>query len=116
MGKRLYVGNLSFKATEEDVRELFSKSGEVESTKIITDMNTGSSKGFGFVEMTTPEDAQKAIDALNGSSFMDRTLVVSEARPQQAREKRGFGGGGRDSYGSNKDSSGRGRGTGRGWR
>jgi RNA recognition motif-containing protein len=117
MEKRIYVGNLSFKATEEDIKELFSKSGEVESVKLITDMNTGSPKGFGFVEMATPDDAKKAIEALNGSSFMDRTLVVSEARPQQAREKRGFGGGGRrDSYGANKSGSGKSKGTGRGWR
>jgi RNA recognition motif-containing protein len=116
MEKRIYVGNLSFKATEDDIKELFSQSGEVESVKLITDMNTGSPKGFGFVEMVTPEDAKKAIEALNGASFMDRTLVVSEARPQQAREKRGFGGGRGDSYGANKSGSGKGRGTGRGWR
>lgn len=116
MGKRIYVGNLSFKATEEDLKELFSKSGEVESVKIITDVNTGSSKGFGFVEMATPEDAGKAIETLNGALFMDRTLVVSEARPQQTRERRGFGGGGRDSYGAKKDGSGKSRGPGRGWR
>jgi RNA recognition motif-containing protein len=59
MSKRIYVGNLSFKATEEDLRELFSKSGEVESVKIITDVNTGNPKGFGFVEMVTAEDAKK---------------------------------------------------------
>lgn len=118
MEKRIYVGNLSFKATEDDIKELFARSGEVESVKIITDMNTGSPKGFGFVEMATPEDAQKAIEALNGSSFMERTLVVSEARPQQPREKRGFGGGGRrDSFGGNRGGgSGKGKGTGRGWR
>ncbi len=116
MEKKLYVGNLSFKATEDDVRELFSRSGEVESVKIITDMNTGSSKGFGFVEMATPEDAGKAIEALNGSSFMERTLVVSEARPQQPRERRGFGGGRGEGHGGNRGGSGKGRGTGRGWR
>jgi len=114
--KRIYVGNLSFKATEEDIKELFSKSGEVESVKIITDANTGSSKGFGFVEMANPEDAKKAIESLNGSSFMERTLVVSEARPQQTREKRGFGGGRGEGYGGNRGGSGKGRGTGRGWR
>ncbi len=109
MEKKLYVGNISYQATEEDLRELFSKSGDVESVKIITDMNTGTPRGFGFVEMATSEDAQKAIENLNGTSFMDRTLTVNEARPRQPRDKRGFGGGGRGGFGEN-------RGTGRGWR
>jgi RNA recognition motif-containing protein len=116
MSKRIYVGNLSFKSTEEDLRELFSKSGEVESVKIITDVNTGNPKGFGFVEMATPEDAKKAIEALNGTSFMDRSLAVSEARPQQARDRRGGFGGRKDSFGAGRGSSGKSRGTGRGWR
>ncbi len=109
MEKKLYVGNISYQATEEDLRELFSRSGDVESVKIITDMNTGTPRGFGFVEMATSEEAQKAIEDLNGASFMDRTLTVNVARPRQPREKRGFGGGGRGGYGNN-------RGTGRGWR
>jgi len=116
MSKRIYVGNLSFKSTEEDLRELFSKSGEVESVKIITDVNTGNPKGFGFVEMATAEDAKKAIEALNGTSFMERTLAVSEARPQQSRDRRGGFGGRKDSFGAGRGSSGKGRGTGRGWR
>ncbi len=91
-GKKIYVGNISFKASEEDLRELFSQSGQVESVKIITDKHTGNPKGFAFVEMATEEDAGKAINALNGTTFMDRTLSVAEARPQQPRE-RGFGGG-----------------------
>jgi cold-inducible RNA-binding protein len=110
MEKKLYVGNISYQATEEDLKELFSKSGNVESVKIITDMNTGTPRGFGFVEMATSEDAKKAIDSLNGAAFMDRTLTVNEAKPRQAREKRGgFGGGGRGGSGKNK-------GTGRSWR
>jgi cold-inducible RNA-binding protein len=114
MQKKLYVGNISFKATEEDLRGLFSKSGEVESVKIITDVNTGNPKGFGFVEMATSEEAQKAIEALNGTLFMERSLAVSEARPQQPREKRGFGKGG---FGDKRGGSGgKNRGTGRGWR
>jgi RNA recognition motif-containing protein len=106
MGSKVYVGNISFKATEDDIRELFSKVGEVESVKIITDAHTGQPKGFGFIEMSSEEDAKKAISTLNGQSFMERVLSVAEARPQQPREKRGFGGGG----------FGGGRGTGRGRR
>ncbi len=93
MGKKIYVGNISFKATEEDLKELFAQSGEVESVKIITDKHTGNPKGFAFVEMATEEGAGKAINALNGTNFMDRTLSVAEARPQQPRERHGFGGG-----------------------
>ena len=107
--KKLYVGNISFQATEDDIRELFSKSGAVESVKIITDQFTGKPKGFGFVEMTTEEDAGKAIEALNGTTFMERPLSVAEAKPQQPRERRGFSGGGRGGFGS-------GRGPGRGRR
>jgi len=94
MEKKIYVGNISFKASEEDIKELFSQNGEVESVKIITDKHTGNPKGFAFVEMATEEDARKAIEALNGATFMDRTLSVAEARPQQPRERRSFGGGG----------------------
>ncbi len=98
MGKKIYVGNISFKASEEDLRELFSQSGEVESVKIITDRHTGNPKGFAFIEMTTDEDASKAIEALNGTTFMDRTLSVAEARPQQPREHQGFGGRGKGGF------------------
>lgn len=90
MEKKIYVGNISFRATEDNIRELFSQIGEVESVKIITDALTGRPKGFGFVEMSSEEDAKKAISALNGKTFMERTLSVSEARPRQPREKRGF--------------------------
>ncbi len=93
MGKKIYVGNISFKATEEDIRELFAGCGEVLSVKMITDAHTGNPKGFGFVEMVREEDAQKAIAELNGTTFMDRAISVAEARPQQPRERRGFGGG-----------------------
>ena len=94
MAKKLYIGNISFQATEDDLRELFAKSGDVESVKLITDQFTGKPKGFGFVEMVTEEDAKNAITALNGTTFMDRAITVAEAKPQQPREKRGFGGGG----------------------
>lgn len=90
MSKRIYVGNISFKATQEDVKELFSKHGTVESVNLITDPQTGRAKGFGFIEMTSEEDANKAIAALNNSIFMERTLSVAEAKPQQPREQRGF--------------------------
>jgi RNA recognition motif-containing protein len=103
MGKKLYVGSISFEATEEDLRDLFSSIGEVESVKIITDMYSGRSKGFGFIEMSSEEDAKKAIEQLNSTTFMERTLIVNEARPQQKREKRGFGRG-RGGFGQGRDS------------
>ena len=109
MCKKLYVGSISFNATEESLRDLFSSIGEVESVKIITDADTGRSKGFGFIEMASAEDAKKAIDQLNGTKFMERALMVNEARPQQPREGRGFGGG-RGGFGG---GGGRGSGYGR---
>jgi RNA recognition motif-containing protein len=105
MGKKLYVGNISFEVTEEALKEHFSSIGEVESVKIITDSYTGQSRGFGFVEMVSEEDAQKAIADMNGSTLMDRTIVVNEARPQKSREKRSF-----NDY---KRGVGRGRGSGK---
>ena len=93
MYKKLYVGNLAYSMTEDDVREAFSKIGEVLSAKIITDGESGRSKGFGFVEMASDEDGAKAISALNGTSVLDRTITVSEARPQKERSRSGFGGG-----------------------
>ncbi len=113
MGKKLYVGSIPFTATEEDLSNLFATIGEVESVKIITDPATGRSKGFGFIEMATEEDAKRAIDELNGKSLMERTIMVNEARPQQPREKRGFGGGGRGGFDRNRGGGGgRGRGSG----
>src|SRR6516165_2741476 len=98
MGAKLYVGNLSFKATEDNVRELFAGVGEVASVHLITDPHTGQLKGFGFVEMGSEADAGKAIEALNGTVFLERSLTVNEAKPQKPREQRGFGGG-RGGYG-----------------
>jgi RNA recognition motif-containing protein len=92
MAGKIYVGNISFDATEQDIRGLFSEYGEIELLKIITDRFTGQSRGFGFIEMETEDDAQKAISALNGKPFMGKTLTVAEARPQQQRgfqERRG---------------------------
>src|SRR5260370_299521 len=91
MAAKLFVGNLSFQATEEDLRELFQQSGTVESVRIVTDQFTGRPRGFGFVEMATKEEAAKAVEMLNGRLFRDRNLVVDEARPQP---QRGAGGGG----------------------
>src|SRR5688572_15369363 len=91
MAAKLFVGNLSFQATEEDLRELFAQAGNVETVRIITDQFTGRPRGFGFVEMATKEEAQKAVEMLNGRLFRDRNLVVDEARPQP---QRGPGGGG----------------------
>ena len=109
MGTKLYVGNLSFKAADSDLSELFSQAGEVVSVKIITDTYSGQSRGFGFVEMATDEGAQKAIAMFNGKTYQDRPMTVNEARPQQKREQRGGGGGGRGGGGG-------GRGGGGGWR
>ncbi|NIR16086.1 MAG: RNA-binding protein [Desulfobacterales bacterium] len=88
MAKKLYVGNISFRATEEDLQELFAGAGNVESVRIITDRETGRSKGFGFVEMVTEEGARKAIEMFNGKELKERAIVVNEARPQQPREGR----------------------------
>jgi RNA recognition motif-containing protein len=85
MPAKLFVGNLSFQATEEDLRELFAQAGTVETVRIITDQFTGRPRGFGFVEMATKEEASKAIEMLNGRLFRDRNLVVDEARPQPQR-------------------------------
>ncbi len=90
MAKKIYVGNLSYKVDEETLKELFAQNGEVQSVKIITDTATGRSKGFGFVEMASDEEGEKAISSLNGTTLMDRALTVSEARPQKDRnESRG---------------------------
>jgi RNA recognition motif-containing protein len=94
MNSKLYVGNLPYSATEDELRDLFSQAGTVNSVVIITDRDTGRSKGFGFVEMSSPADAQKAISMFDGHSLADRQIRVSEARPQEARPDRGPGGGG----------------------
>ena len=88
MGKRLHIGNISFKATEEDIRELFAGIGGVESLKLVTDARTGKSKGIAFVEMATEEEARKAIEALNGTPVLGRSVSVDMANTQQPRERR----------------------------
>ena len=86
--KKLYVGNLSFETTETELKELFSQTGSVETVRIITDRDTGRSKGFGFVEMNDGGD--KAIAAMNGKDFNGRALTVNEARPMTSRDGGGF--------------------------
>ncbi len=83
MAKKLYVGGLPYSTTEDELRDAFSAAGTVESASIITDRMTGRSKGFGFVEMASDEDAQKAIELMNGKDFGGRTLSVDEARPMR---------------------------------
>jgi RNA recognition motif-containing protein len=102
MNKRIYVGNLSFQTTERDLTDLFGQVGEVKSVSIITDRDTGQSKGFGFVEMDS-ESADKAIKQFNETELKDRSLTVNEARPRPERSNNG-GGYGR---GANNYSSGR---------
>ncbi|MGH7205776.1 MAG: RNA recognition motif domain-containing protein [Nitrospiraceae bacterium] len=94
MGTKLYVGSLPYSTTEQQLSELFAQHGTVQSAKVIADRYTGQSRGFGFVEMATSEEAQKAIAALNGTPLGGRTLVVNEARPQEKRPYGGGGGGG----------------------
>src|SRR5690606_10935469 len=98
MGRKLYVGNLPFSATEDDLVEKFPPFGRVESAKLITDRETGRSKGFGFVEMSSDSEAQAAIDKLNGAVYSGRPMPVHEARPATP----GTGGGGRGGYGGNR--------------
>src|SRR5258708_25410210 len=92
MSLKLYVGNLSYTTTEDQIRELFAQVGEVSSVSLITDRETGRAKGFGFIEMSTAEAAQEAIKRFNGYSLDERTLTVNEARPRE--ERSGSGGGG----------------------
>lgn len=94
MGKKLYVGNLSYNVNNSDLEQMFAAHGTVESASIITDRDTGRSKGFGFVEMGTDQQAQTAIDAMHGKEFGGRSLTVNEARPREDRG--GFGGGRRE--------------------
>jgi RNA recognition motif-containing protein len=94
MGNKLYVGNLPFSATDQSLQEMFQQAGQVESARVITDRDTGRSKGFGFVEMSTEQEAAAAISKFNGADFEGRALTVNEARPMAPRDS--GGGGGRD--------------------
>ncbi|MBU0639092.1 MAG: RNA-binding protein [Planctomycetes bacterium] len=112
MGKKLYVGNLSYDVSSPDLEQMFSQHGTVESAQVIQDRATGRSKGFGFVEMSSSEEAQNAIDALNGQDHGGRALTVNEAKPREPRS--GGGGGGRGGYGGGRGGGGGGGGYGRG--
>jgi RNA recognition motif-containing protein len=95
MGKKLYVGNLSYQVDSSELEQLFGAHGQVVSAQIINDRDTGRSKGFGFVEMSSDQEAQAAITALNGQEHQGRALTVNEARPREERSGGGGGGGGR---------------------
>ena len=105
MAKKLYVGNLSYDTSDSDLQRLFEEFGTVESAQVISDRDTGRSKGFGFVEMGSDQEAQAAISALNGREVGGRALTVNEARPREER-----GGGGRGGYGGGRSGGGRDRG------
>lgn len=105
MNNKLYIGQLSFSVDSNALGDAFASAGEVISAKVITDRDTGRSKGFGFVEMATEDQAQKAIDALNGKEIMGRPVNVSFAKPQ---EPRSGGGGGRGGFGGGRGGGGRG--------
>ena len=98
MGRKIYVGNLSYNATGSDLEQLFSPHGTVQSAQVIADRDTGRSKGFGFVEMGSDDEAKAAISALNGQEADGRALTVNEAKPREERP-RGGGGGSRGGYG-----------------
>ena len=109
MGSKLYVGNLSYSTTSSDLEQLFAQHGTVSSAEVISDRETGRSKGFGFVQMGTDDEAQAAIAALNGQEHDGRPLTVNEAKPREDRPRGGGGGGG---YGGGGGGGGRGGGGG----
>ena len=104
MSMKLYVGNLSFQTSSEDLQQLFTQAGTVESATVVEDRDTGRSRGFGFVEMASKEDGEKAIQQFNGTDLNGRNLTVNEARPREDRGNRG--GGGRGGYGGNRGGGG----------
>jgi len=123
MGKKLYVGNLSYNVTDSDLEQLLAQHGTVQSAQVIQDRDTGRSKGFGFVEMSSDEEAQAAIAALNGQEHDGRALTVNEAKPKEDRGGGrggygggGGGGGGRGGYGGGGGGGRGGRGGGGGGR
>jgi len=105
MAQKLFIGGLAFSTSTERLREVFATAGQVESAAVVTDRDTGHSRGFGFVEMSTAEEAQKAISALNGTQMDGRPLTVNEAKPQEPRT----GGGGRGGFGGGDRGGNRGR-------
>ena len=114
MGRRLYVGNLPYKATDEDLTTLFSSAGAVASARVMRDMATGRARGFGFIEMATDEAAQKAVEQFNEYEMDGRKLVVNEAKPKpEGGAGRGFGGSGGGGFGRGGDDFGGGGAGGR---
>jgi len=110
MEAKLYVGNLSYNTSEDDLRDLFAQAGTVKSATLIRDRDTGRSKGFAFVEMETQEEAEKAISQFHGTQFQDRALTVNMARPREERGGGGGFGGGRGGGGGDRSGGGRPRG------
>ncbi len=110
MAKKLYVGNLSYDTTQEQIKALFSQVGEVSEVSLITDRETGRPKGFGFVEMATEQGAQDAIKRFNGTTVDNRALTVNEARPREERSGGSFGGGGGYGGGNSRGGGGGSRG------
>lgn len=107
MAMKLYVGNLSFQTSSEDLQQLFAQAGTVESATVVEDRDTGRSRGFAFVEMASKEEGEKAIQQFNGTDLNGRNLTVNEARPREDRGNRGGGGGGRGGgYGGNRGGGG----------
>ena len=114
MSTKLYVGNLSFRVTSDDLHEHFAQAGTVESAKVVEDRETGRSRGFGFVEMASSEEATAAIEQFNGQEYDGRNLVVNEARPREEGGGGGNRGGGRGGFGGGRGGNGGGRGGNRG--
>lgn len=105
MAKRLFVGNLPYTTTDDQLKELFSQAGTVESANVVTDKFSGRSRGFGFVEMSSDEEAQKAVEQLNSTQMEGRSIVVNEARPREERPARGGFGGRREDFGGNQEEN-----------
>ena len=112
MSMKLYVGNLAFQTSSQELQELFAQAGTVESASVVEDRETGRSRGFGFVEMSSKEEGAAAIDQFNGKEVNGRALKVNEAKP---RENRGGGGGGRGGFGGGRGGFGGNRGGGGGY-
>ena len=116
MGRKLYVGNLAYGVTDSDLEQMFAPHGTVQSAQVIMDRDTGRSKGFGFVEMGSDQEAQAAIKGANGKQLENRMLTVNEAKPREDRGggggRGGYGGGGRGGYGGGRGGSGGGGGRG----
>lgn len=115
MSTKLFVGSLAYTVNDDELAEVFAEAGTVESAKVIVDRDTQRSKGFGFVEMSSEEEAKSAIEKLNGKEVSGRAIVVNEARPQENRERRPFNGGGNGGgYGGGHNNFRGGNGGGRG--